>query len=66
MQIEDSPTATKVTPTPTPQHQFGMPLLPLVHVEATKVAQENIFSTLSPLHTLPTFTIIDDVQGRVN
>ena len=65
MQIEDSSKAVVETQTPTPHYQLVMPPLPTVHVEVTKVAQENIFSTLTPLHTLPSLNIINNVQGGV-
>ena len=66
IQIEDSPIVGKVTQNPTSQHQLGMPPLPSINVETPIAIQENIFSSLTPLHTLSTLTILDNVQGGVN
>ena len=57
--------ATKVSSTPTPLQTLGMPLLPVPQEETPKAIQYSIFSSLTPLHTLSTLTILENVQGGV-
>ena len=63
MQIIDLPKAATAPSSPMSMPILGMRLLPLSQAETPKAIQDSIFSSLTPLHTLSTLTIIDNVQG---
>ena len=60
---EEQGKATIAPSSPTTVPILSMPLLPLSQAETPKAIHDNIFSSLTPLHTLFSLTIIDNVQG---